>query len=135
VFDWKDPKAVKAYRHQYYLQHREENYQRNRDYQKAHRKEINERNRLRRQQIKKEVLIHYGKGVLACIHCGFADIRALSIDHINGGGTKHYREIGNAHLSEWLRKQGFPEGYQTLCMNCQWIKRAIRKEHKGIKYV
>ncbi|KKL06542.1 hypothetical protein LCGC14_2595010, partial [marine sediment metagenome] len=34
------------------------------------------------------VLRYYGRGKLACVHCGFEDIRALTLDHINGGGSK-----------------------------------------------
>ena len=27
-----------------------------------------------------------------CVRCGFSDVRALDLDHINGGGTKEYRD-------------------------------------------
>ena len=73
-------------------------------------------------QVKRDTLIHYGNGKLACVKCGFEDIRALSIDHINGGGAAHKRYINNINLYRWLKKQGYPMGYQTLCMNCQFIK-------------
>jgi hypothetical protein len=71
------------------------------------------------------VLTHYGNSKCACVHCGYTDIRALSIDHIKGGGTQHCISL-NKHgdgFYLWLVRQGFPEGYQTLCMNCQWVKR------------
>ena len=73
-------------------------------------------------ELKIKVLTHYGNGKCACVKCGFDDIRALSIDHIGGGGREHMRnaKIGNMYL--WLWKQNFPDGYQTLCMNCQFIK-------------
>jgi len=69
--------------------------------------------------------------------CGFADIRALSIDHIDGGGNKHRRFLGfglfgaGQKFYSWLKKEGYPEGYQTLCMNCQWIKRVIGRKDNG----
>lgn len=81
------------------------------------------------QQIKRLVLTHYGNGKLACVKCGFIDIRALSIDHINGGGGKHTRNLSTS-LYRWLIKNGYPIGYQTLCMNCQWIKRVENNEIK-----
>jgi hypothetical protein len=33
-------------------------------------------------------------GPLRCAWCGCDDIRALEVNHKNGGGTKEYREIG-----------------------------------------
>jgi len=74
---------------------------------------------------KKLVLTHYGNGKCACVKCGFTDIRALSIDHVNGGGCDERRQTHRAGNTfyRWLIKNNFPLGYQTLCMNCQWIKR------------
>jgi hypothetical protein len=82
----------------------------------------------RRAKIRLEVLAHYGKGKLACIECGFDNLLALSIDHINNNGNKHRKIIGSGHIVEWLKANNFPEGYQTLCMNCQFIK--ARKQGK-----
>ena len=77
-----------------------------------------------RHKIRVDILTHYGNGKLACVKCGENNIFCLSLDHINGGGTKHRREIGGAvKLYPLLRRQGYPDGYQTLCMNCQWKKR------------
>ena len=76
---------------------------------------------------KLEILSHYSNGTLKCASCGFDDIRALSIDHINGGGAPHRRMTGN-DIYGWLKRNGFPEGYQVLCMNCQLIKRQVNRE-------
>ena len=81
-----------------------------------------------RQLQKVNALTHYGGGKLACVKCGYGDIRALSIDHINGEGHKHRQLIKGSNIYVWLRKNGYPEGYQTLCMRCQWIKRDENKE-------
>lgn len=83
-----------------------------------------------RLRIKMEVLGHYSlTDTPSCNHCGFSDLRALSIDHINGGGTRHCKEVGAGKtFYYWLRKQGFPEGYQTLCANCQRIKQFENNE-------
>jgi len=82
--------------------------------------------------LKEEVLTHYGNGRCACVLCRFDDIRALSIDHIAGNGTKERVQLknkGGVTFYRWLRKRGYPEGYQTLCMNCQFIKRIEKKEY------
>ena len=81
------------------------------------------------QEKKRKVVEHYSKGTMKCRRCGFSDIRALSIDHINGGGVKHIRVIGNFY--SWLINNNFPPGFQVLCMNCQWIKRAENNENPG----
>ena len=69
-----------------------------------------------RAAIKFEVFEHYGK-VCAC--CGEDKIEFLAIDHINGGGTKHRKEVGSGiHLYQWLRRNNYPEGFRVLCHNC-----------------
>lgn len=84
-----------------------------------------------RKRLKEDVLRHYGDGKCECVKCGFDDVRALSIDHIDGGGNRdrvHSRLSGD-RMYRRLRQDGFPEGYQTLCMNCQFIKRYENNEH------
>lgn len=79
-----------------------------------------------RAKLRVETLSHYGGGECACVACGFQDIRALSIDHINGDGHKQRKELkiqGGVRLYAWLKTNFYPKGYQTLCMNCQFIKR------------
>ena len=75
------------------------------------------------QETRQLVLSHYGDGTLACVKCGFIDIRALSIDHINGkGGIDRHAHGTGVAFYRWLIKSNYPEGYQTLCRNCQQIK-------------
>ncbi len=84
-----------------------------------------------RLKLKNDVLGHYGNGKLACVRCGFDNERALSIDHINGGGNKHAKQVGfGMAMWYWLRRNNYPEGYQTLCMNCQFIKKSENKEQQ-----
>lgn len=89
-------------------------------------------------KLKVECLTHYGNGFLCCTRCGFSDIRALSIDHINGKGAEHRRNLAKEGktgktLYKWLKDRNYPKGYQTLCMNCQYIKRQENKECPGIR--
>ncbi len=75
-----------------------------------------DRSKLRRQKAKRDVLNAYGK---TCKWCGFDDIRALHIDHIDNNGST---EVGGWNLYVILKARGYPEGYQTLCANCNSIK-------------
>jgi len=62
---------------------------------------------------------------MQCVKCGFGDVRALSIDHMGGGGRGHVRSLGISggarNFYRWLHAGGYPDGFQVLCMNCQWI--------------
>ncbi len=78
---------------------------------------------------KLKVLTHYGNGKCACVRCGFEDMRALSIDHINGSGAKHIKSLLK-NFYDWLIENGYPEGYRTLCFNCQWVTKAQQSENK-----
>lgn len=72
----------------------------------------------RRNRIKEAIIEHYG-GKCEC--CGETEKMFLSVDHINGGGNKHRREIGcvgGAEFYEWIVKQNYPKGFQILCFNC-----------------
>ena len=80
--------------------------------------------------LKEEVLRHYGNGRLACVNCGYWDIRALSIDHVNNDGAKHRKELKHKDIYKWLKENDYPDGFQTLCMNCQWVKKAKESDHK-----
>jgi 5-methylcytosine-specific restriction endonuclease McrA len=83
-----------------------------------------------RQTIRTKVLDHYG---WACVCCGTTE--NPSIDHINGGGTAHRREPGiltSTKFYRWLVQEGFPEGFQTLCVPCNNSKhegKRCRLEH------
>lgn len=94
-------------------------------YYQEHKEERRKYTRDRGQQIKQIVLSHYSDGQPKCNQCGFEDIRALSVDHINGGGNKQRRDDGllGANFYKWIKHQNYPEGLQVLCMNCQFIKR------------
>ena len=88
------------------------------------------------QDIKKEVLTFYSNSKEPkCVCCGEDRLPCLSIDHIEGDGALQRKSLGasaGAHLYRWLRKQGYPEGYQTLCMNCQYIKKFKNKEFANV---
>jgi hypothetical protein len=59
-----------------------------------------------------------------CVKCGFDDIRALNIDHVNGGGTKEAKSFGGSYYKKIrLKLESGSREYQILCANCNQIKR------------
>jgi hypothetical protein len=75
----------------------------------------------RRLAARNAVFDHYG---WTCRCCGATE--DLSIDHVRGGGTAHRRTLfrwdSGTDFYLWLVRQGFPAGYQTLCMPCNRSK-------------
>jgi len=76
-------------------------------------------NRTKYKQLKDAVMSHYGG---SCAVCGITDLAFLTIDHIDGGGKKHRKEIGRDKMYEWTVKNDFPPGFQVLCWNHNWLK-------------
>lgn len=70
-----------------------------------------------------------------CKTCGFSDIRALQIDHVNGGGQadRKARGYNSGYPYTFFKKimadPDFLDKYQVLCANCNWIKRSVNKEY------
>lgn len=68
-----------------------------------------------------------------CVKCGFSDIRALQLDHINGGGNKIRKSIkgGSVKYYQAMIDNKHKKEIQLLCANCNVIKRIVNKEHGG----
>jgi hypothetical protein len=73
-----------------------------------------------------EVLAHYSKTEYpSCCCCGETEPKFLAIDHIFGGGRYHRDHLSKKagiSMVNWLYKSGYPEGFQTLCHNCNSAK-------------
>jgi hypothetical protein len=77
----------------------------------------------RSQKLRRQVLCHYGGTTPTCTCCGETTDQFLCIDHIHSGGNQHRREVGSgSHLYQWLHTNGYPEGFQVLCHNCNMAK-------------
>lgn len=71
---------------------------------------------------------HYG-GACAC--CGEAEYAFLALDHENGGGSAHRKEVGSgSRMVDWIISHGFPEIFQVLCHNCNNAKSWGRCPHE-----
>lgn len=77
-------------------------------------------------KLRKQIMERLGT---SCAKCGFDDIRALQIDHINGGGKREILSFnGNTrNYYKSLVKKDLSD-YQILCANCNWIKRYENNE-------
>lgn len=85
-----------------------------------------------RDKLKREIYEAYGGFNCAC--CGITEPVFLTVDHIDGGGNKHFKQIGGPHMFyKWLRKNSFPPGFQILCRNCNWAKSHGGCPHKQNK--
>ena len=67
-----------------------------------------------------------------CMRCGFEDKRVLQVDHINGGGSKHFKVKGSAYTT-YAEMVGSIKNkeklYQLLCANCNLVE-AFEKGYK-----
>lgn len=89
-----------------------------------------------RDKVRAKVFDHYG---WSCACCGATE--RLTIDHVNGDGAAHRIELygtdrgkGGVPFYAWLVRQGFPPGYQTLCLSCNSSKQGgdrCRLDHGG----
>ena len=63
-------------------------------------------------------------GGYECSWCGIDEPLVLCIDHVHNDGNVHRREIdaSGAGFYKWLRDNGYPEGFQVLCANCNHAK-------------
>lgn len=95
-----------------------------RDYQREHyvknREVILNRHRGYRLELKKRIFSALGD---RCSICGFADHRALQIDHVDGGGYKHRKRVGSGYYQDILKGVLGESGeYRLLCANCNFIQ-------------
>ncbi len=91
-------------------------------WQKAHPERQAAFNKKAKRKLRQTVLNAYG-GKCAC--CGESRYEFLAIDHMNNDGNERRRtnsaECGSS-LIYWLKREGYPEGFQVLCHNCNQAK-------------
>src|ERR1700676_1288235 len=91
-------------------------------YLEDHREETYARNRARAYRLRIRILTHYStKGYLSCScqKCDIVEPEFLTLDHLEGGGKRHRKSLGNSgSFYYWIINNNFPPEFQTLCMNC-----------------
>ena len=93
-------------------------------------KEMRDKNaKEKRDVIKYDVLSYYSKKLsnsdIPCCRCCGEDefLIFLTIDHIeNRKNATHKKNLAGQNMYRYLRKNGYPSGYQVLCVNCNSAK-------------
>lgn len=106
-----------------------------------------ERIRRRMTVLKLDTLNAYKRTeTLCCQECGFSDVRALTLEHVDQDGAADRKQYGQEHKGQHpggtatyrlLRRQGFPDKhrYCVLCQNCNtiaWIEHKERLRHATV---
>lgn len=77
------------------------------------------------------VIDHYTKGERKCQQCWFDKVECLAVDHIKNNWSKHrkqgYRQYS---LYKSIVDNNYPEEYQILCCNCNWLKNILNLRSK-----
>ncbi len=102
---------------------------------KCHCIDQRKRHRKKREQIRLDIFKKLGN---KCVRCGFSDIRALQIDHINGRNKEKRMQwyAFRNYLLDLPESELF-KNYQILCANCNKIKQYEENEFgsRPIMYV
>lgn len=104
-----------------------------REYGKTYHKkdpEYNKKQRNRSRMRRSAVIFHYGN---QCIQCGEDDYTKLTIDHINGGGNAHRKEMSSNIIDYLYNNLVDKDGYQVLCYNCNCSKNVIYKDKYALR--
>jgi hypothetical protein len=122
----------------WYLRNRALTIARAKTYAQEHPEQEKARHRKKRANLKVEVLTHYGpEQKLKCNwpNCKIEDIDMLTLDHIRDDGAEHRRNLSRANMAVYwyVKRNAFPDGFQTLCHNHQWKKEIMRR--RGEKWV
>lgn len=84
------------------------------DNSRIHGENYKERRNENHRLLKEEVFSKYGS---VCNCCREYRIAFLSIDHVDGGGNIHRKQV-KSNIYRWLKRNNYPEGFQLLCHNC-----------------
>ena len=99
--------------------------------QKYRRKHLKRSSALAREyarKLRQRVLLKYGS---RCARCGFTDIRALQLDHINGYGNQHRKQMRQRRIYQ-MSLENNDKMFQLLCANCNSIKKYAEDPHNRV---
>ena len=116
---YKDKQKQRENNQKYRLEHKNELAEYQRNWWHKNKDRISERvkkNRNSWYSRQKQKCLNYYGGKCEC--CGETEPLFLCIDHINGNGNKHRKEITNEKIYAWLIRESFPDGFRLLCYNC-----------------
>lgn len=103
----------------YYQDHKIELAKRHAEYRIKNRENLRIKGRKRIKELRESIIAYYGG---KCVCCGETQFEFLAIDHVNGGGSQHRKNIKESSVCYWIKKNNYPEGFQILCHNCNMAK-------------
>ena len=114
---WKDPQKARKRTRQFLIDHPDKGKQyRDKHYAKCHEKCL-QASAKTRQGYRDDAFNAYGGYICAC--CGENNPKFMTIDHINNITSQDHKAPRSGWtFYHWLKKQGYPPGYQVLCYNC-----------------
>ena len=123
-FYHKNEDAQRQRHKEYYWTHHEEELKRHHEWyhNKGGKGVYSKTSKVGKINARKIVIDHYSNGKNSCACCNEKIYEFLTIDHLNGGGTKHRKTIARYNICIWLIQNNFPEGFQILCYNCNAAK-------------
>jgi len=129
----RNQEAIKKQRHLHYLDNRDEVLKRRREYREKNRAALNKKLKEYQTNNKIACLTYYSRSdnpACAFPGCTINDIDMLTIDHVDGNGSKHRRTIhggnkGGHGTYLWLIKNKLPDGFQVLCFNHNFKKHIL----------
>lgn len=69
--------------------------------------------------MREAIVNHYGNGDPRCACCNMSGVEFLALDHKDGGGHKHRKEVGSGPVFyRWIVKNNYPDIFRILCHNC-----------------
>jgi len=114
-----NPLAAKLHQRHHYQRWRDKHREESARWKRNNPERDKETQDKHRKALRQAVLAAYGS---CCACCGETRQEFLSVDHTNGDGAKHRKELKSramAHLYRYLRDQGFPKDrFRLLCYNC-----------------
>lgn len=87
--------------------------------------DYNKKQRNRSRMRRSAVIFYYGN---KCVQCDEDDYTKLTIDHINGGGSQHRKQISTNIVDYLYNNLIDKDGYQVLCYNCNCSKNVKYKD-------
>jgi hypothetical protein len=117
------PEKAREWARKSVQKNRSKRYAKQREWVRTHRPRLAINAKRRRAKLRDEILQEYGR---ACQCCGESRVEFLCLDHANGDGAAHRKQIGKTQRGggsltyTWLKKQGFPKDgrFRILCHNC-----------------
>ena len=91
-----------------------------RKYRKENPEKYRKQSRDAKARLREKLYELYGH---TCELCGFADKRALTLDHKLSNGSEERKRLGERGVYYRALEKHRPDEYRIICMNCQFIYR------------